>query len=501
MRLLICILSSLLLFLNSCAHKKKKEGGMVEDLETLLIVPMENRVRKLPDRSQKSRIVEKFKKLDKRGPIFFFIVDTLRNEYVTEEYAPFLMKDFSKEAFRAKLMGGATATQHGTFGLIHSLPSFLTMEEVLDLPPKGDDAALAFRIFKKLGYDLYALGFNYNTCSKKSPQKGRWHASLQSYWGVNTRLNKTCEKHEEFLKGIDSIDYNDYFDGEVFDKALFLARNYPDNFYYMHLEAPHDFYSWPDSIRPSDPFLRSWVFSDENDSRNSLLSQYKNAYSASIRGLDLGFKNFVASLKKSGIYEDSTIVIVGDHGESLADVYVAPTKRMHFKNGVINAHGGALVKHQIETTAFFKFPKALQTELRKKDRQETIAAIDVMPTLFEALGYEAGKYDLAKLMLGESMFSKNSGERSFLSAMPNGSKPTNHMVMINSDTKVFIRMSEDKFFDQDYFEVIQILDPDDKALPPSHPYVELMKAHNHEKLRKEIKEDFSEALSLLFSEW
>jgi choline-sulfatase len=139
--------------------------------------------------------------------------------------------------------------------------------------------------------------------------------------------------------------------GEVVAHALAWLNQHPRGPYFMwvHLYDPHDPYV------PPEPYL----------------SRYKSApYDGEIAYADSAVGKFLDQLRKRGLYENSVIAVMADHGESLGD---------HGED----THGIFLYDETIHVPLLFKLPREHFGGQRIDSRVELV---DVLPTILQAVG-------------------------------------------------------------------------------------------------------------------
>lgn len=107
---------------------------------------------------------------------------------------------------------------------------------------------------------------------------------------------------------------------EVFDHGLEdLQRGQGRTFLWMHLGAPHTPYFDVPAARaldPGDPGQYPKVTWDGVSSADpALLAHYQDVYEHYLHFADAQFGRFLGELKAKGLYDDSLIVLTGDHGE------------------------------------------------------------------------------------------------------------------------------------------------------------------------------------------
>lgn len=131
-------------------------------------------------------------------------------------------------------------------------------------------------------------------------------------------------------------------------------------FLYLHYLDPHDPYTPPEKYdRFSGP-----VSYREHDPRTL---KFVNAYDGEILYMDAAIGSLLEHLKKRGLYDNTHIVIVGDHGEQFKE-------RGHL------GHGFQLHNEEIHVPLIVKAPGGGRTI------DYTVSTVDVFPTLVELAG-------------------------------------------------------------------------------------------------------------------
>ncbi len=135
-------------------------------------------------------------------------------------------------------------------------------------------------------------------------------------------------------------------------------------FMWLHLFDPHTPYD------PPEPFKRRYS---------------RNPYDGEVAFLDMQVGRFVDRLRELGLLERTVIAVVGDHGEGLGDhgesthsllIYESTTRVPMIFHSPAIIHKGQVVRGRVAAT------------------------VDVVPTLLDLLGLDAGRHD------GESLLKK-----------------------------------------------------------------------------------------------
>jgi len=116
----------------------------------------------------------------------------------------------------------------------------------------------------------------------------------------------------------------------------------------------------------------------------------KQVYDLKVRDADERLGSFITRLKTLGVYDNSVIIIVSDHGDEFME-----------HDGL--DHGATLYQEQLHVVSLIRFPGYG----RRQDIRTPVRTIDVFPTVFDALGLEgparADGVSLLPLLRGEKL--------------------------------------------------------------------------------------------------
>ncbi len=165
-------------------------------------------------------------------------------------------------------------------------------------------------------------------------------------------------------------------------------------FAYFHFLQPHKPYDAPPryagEIRPSGAKCScsgvgcpcgtaSWellgsLFDSGNatgKATQSTVEHLKARYRANLRYLDDGIDELFRSLRRSGLWSESLIVLLSDHGDAFF-------KHQRF------GHNRTLYDDMVRIPMMIKFPSSLDVQPRRL--ANLIETVDVLPTVFDSLG-------------------------------------------------------------------------------------------------------------------
>ncbi|TGM63763.1 sulfatase [Leptospira meyeri] len=163
--------------------------------------------------------------------------------------------------------------------------------------------------------------------------------------------------HNSFQVGMDIVDTE-----VLTNKAIEFVSEYKDKPYFLHfnLNTPHASYSPP----PQDmAAVRSIVPSDVFYKYESPVQRYLGE----MHYTDREIGRLVDALKKEGVYEETMIIVTGDHGELFSPHH---DYSYHFIMQTRFGHGETHYDEEINVPYFIKLPKSLieslESDLAKK---------------------------------------------------------------------------------------------------------------------------------------
>lgn len=145
---------------------------------------------------------------------------------------------------------------------------------------------------------------------------------------------------------------------EVTKRSIELLDNFKQKkfFIWVHYFDPHAPYSPPLKYR----------------------QKYTNAYAGEVAFVDDEIGNLFSFLKKNNLYDNSLIIIIGDHGESLGE---------HGENG----HGYFLYNTTLKIPFIIKFP---HSQFKNKIISQEVITLDIFPSLCNFLNYDCSSFNL-----------------------------------------------------------------------------------------------------------
>ena len=193
-----------------------------------------------------------------------------------------------------------------------------------------------------------------------------------------------------YPRGIPSVKSDNYFLLEqAIDWLGALVENVPQPFFsYFHLMPPHAPYKthrdfngrfqkddWKPVPKPLD------IFGDRADSRYEEIWKRRTSYDEFILYADREFGRFIDNLEKSGLLENTWVILTSDHGEM-------------FERGV-QGHFTPLLYQPVIRVPLMIFEPGRKT---RTDIYSNTSAVDVLPTLLQVTGQKSAEWTEGKIL-------------------------------------------------------------------------------------------------------
>ncbi len=190
----------------------------------------------------------------------------------------------------------------------------------------------------------------------------------QGYQTAGVSANPWIGQGFGYTQGFDYFYSPGHITGaQVNEKAFGLIDKWrsPDKplLLYLHYIDPHDPYSAP---KPFKNFFKGKIADDRyNDEAQDLIARYDSE----IRYVDNQIGELFNKLKASGLYDDSVIVLISDHGEQ-------------FWERGNHGHGLALFNEELRVPFVLRMPGGKSAETI----EEPVSSVDLYPTLLDLIG-------------------------------------------------------------------------------------------------------------------
>ena len=322
----------------------------------------------------------------KHPHIILVIIDALRADRVNAELMPSLHQFQGDNLSFDDTLSNGTSTHHSMFSMYYARPGY-EREKFHAMGWRHGSPML--RVLQRAGYSISVFG---DPLLYGCPSPYNWE-STASAWS-ETSQNDLLHGHGQTLlkrcpPSIDrpAIPQNTH-DIDSLAVQQFLAAIGADTssseapgLYVVHLDSAHSVYGY----NPASPRLKKPGFAERADGggffRQDMsmapqeIEHVVNAYDNGVMSVDENFGNLVAGLRRMDLYEDSIVVVLSDHGESL------PTLDSPRNWG----HGWRALRDEAHHVLTYRFPHGWRAPYDARVGGQ----VDVFPTLFDYIELRA----------------------------------------------------------------------------------------------------------------
>lgn len=365
--------------------------------------------------------------------VFLFMLESVRAGFVTPETAPNMTR-FGDENLRFRhAWSNSNATMHGWYSVFHSHYPFY-WHRYLTRP--SFEGATTLRIIRNLGYQLAVFS-----------------SAEFNYWGYDRTVFgdgfKLVDKREDFSK-LPQVDA----DQHTVDSAIGYLDHLPERaFVSIFLESAHHDYEWPKDRPPKfTPVAAGFDYTRVRYPADEL-EAVKNRYRNAINYVDEQVGRFIDELKRRGLYESSTIILIGDHGEEFME------------HGRIT-HASNLFEPQITPVFLMRLPGRGPALI---DR--SISQMQILPTVIDELGY----HPPSQLFDGQPLFAEQKEPPFQLISNVRSADAPHRFVIHLGDRKLFFELDEDDPYHSPSLYPTRMTDGEDRDIPFKSSGPELLK--------------------------
>ena len=417
-------------------------------------IPIKKPLLNVPEKAEWTNFIANAQiRSPRKNNIVLIWLDTIRKDYVREDLTPNLFQ-FSRESlgFRRNFASG-TATRASGFSLWNSRAS--TEWKHFRNKGYGASGSLNLNVLDKLGYDVQAYASVLPVIDENLfLDSGQYLVDADEVFpnvcgeGVLLHRRVFDFKKPVAVRRVDSSrcmslkTFNDLpfieLDKRVVNIFLEDLRSYQSQGQasFIWLTGAHTPY-----IPDPDRMIREPAFSP----KSSLLTQqtqewldwfYRdgvrhpdwvaNSYANAVASVDRQLGRILRGLKESGLYDESIVVVMSDHGESLFE-------NSHF------GHGGPPMLKLVDAPLYIKFPRSQKVQVPV--RSYIASHVDVFPSIFDYLGVDFGASRYQTLVSGLSIFKDKHTCK--ISSEPNGyGYSTIEFSFLSKDKKLRVRFEK-----------------------------------------------------------
>ena len=321
-----------------------------------------------------------------RPDIFVIMVESLRQDAISEKHAPFLTEFRDHECQPlGRTFSSSNATSLAWYGLFHGVPPiFWCGDKARTNEEGGLPTPPWFALLQSAGYRT-----EIRTASDLAFQN-----LGDTSFGSDRSVYQALSHYSR-----EGIHWEDYYDDipkieeKAFSAVLSSLGSAPTggNFHFIALDSTHWGYRWPGTFTP--PYRDFFdgnsppAYPKEND-----LRMMKNRYHNSVAWVDYQIEGFANKLRAMGRYENSLIIVTGDHGEEF-----------HENGGWF--HSSSLLPPQTQVPILIKWPADVRTH-----PQTSASHLDLLPSLRGLFGLRPDS-----ALPGRSLLKREQKERTQIS--------------------------------------------------------------------------------------
>lgn len=324
---------------------------------------------RIPAEAQVGKVLNAYQQsADATPSIFLFIVESLREDFVERATAPHLYSFKQENTHLAWTLSNSNATQLSWFSIFYSKwPFFFETYK----PSQWKSGSIPLQALKKLGYSIHVY----------TSARLQYYQMDEILFGAGRNLMDSY--YESYSPDIAPAES----DRRALEKLAADLKAAPckgARLNIIFLDATHFDYSWPKSnmtmFQPCDPinYLSATL-------SKSCTTPIKNRYKNALHYIDFLIGNLFEDLKRLQLWEQSAIVVTGDHGEEF------------YEQGHL-FHASNLSLPQLRVPIYYKFPAQENPSLPLRT---STSHIDIFPTLLHYLSKNTAVQELVE---GESIF-------------------------------------------------------------------------------------------------
>jgi hypothetical protein len=363
-----------------------------------------------------------------RPNIFLFIVESIREDFITPKVTPHLHAFKKQNLSCDTTLASANATHCSWFSIFHSQFPFYWKEESQKDNKLG---SFPLRLIKQWGYQIHVVS-----------------ASHLEYY----RMDEILFGKDRILA--DSFDFfphvhatkphqSDKAAIEHLENSLASLSDKVPHLFVIFLDSSHFDYSWPEEFSLFEPAAKRINYL-KTSWNHSEIEGVKNRYRNALCHIDHLFGKFEKALKRHSQKDNSIVIFTADHGEEF-----------HEKGYLF--HGSHLSKEQSVIPLYLHVGTSIETPNTAPPKIGS--HIDIFPTLFHLL---LGKECHDPSMQGQSFFKKDRTPYAFTARYNAGRTPFEFFIH-NGQKKLTLQFSNRSHpATCQELNVISISNPDDQ---------------------------------------
>jgi uncharacterized protein len=339
--------------------------------------------------------------------VFLFIVDSLRDDAVSQDVAPNLLELKRRALPVSAGVAASNVTHISWFSILHAVNPIFWSVEAHQAHSAG---AVPLRALSQAGYRIRALA-----CPSLL-----YFGFARSVFGDDNRLADWAVGQEDWLRSNPDAE-----EGELDERVMERLNTELDGldpesraFYLVLLNAPHHDYTWPRDYEPEfTPFMpKVPLLATSITSEN--VEQLRNRYKNAVHSTDRLLGQFLRRLSSRGLMDSSVIVVTGDHGEEFLET------------GHL-AHSSNLDRFQTRVPIVIAIPPSITGPV--PPAAGLASHVDIMPTVLDAVGLG----QVVRVLGGRSLLSDAGEPQAAFCAMASSYSPS-HVLVDSGNEKLLI---------------------------------------------------------------
>jgi glucan phosphoethanolaminetransferase (alkaline phosphatase superfamily) len=235
--------------------------------------------------------------------IVIYIIESIPVDYINQEDTPNIFQFRAQARNFKNAFAPSNSTHNSVFSIFTGVSPFRFVEVTRDLPWK---ASPPVQVFKDLGYKIRLFNTEpyYEYLNVLKAAFGPNYESVDEKFTLKT-YKAAPDRDQNLLRGM--------------HHSLEQNAGAGRNVFVVFLDSTHHNYFFPDSFnRKKIPLIEEfnylkWDYSPDD------LQLIRNRYITSLRFMDSIVGESLETLKKLGVYDNSTIALVADHGEEFME--------------------------------------------------------------------------------------------------------------------------------------------------------------------------------------
>ncbi len=357
-------------------------------------------------RSLDSRAFSPVRKPD----IYLFIVESLREDFITKENAPHLNTFKNDNVHFDLALANANATQISWFSIFYSKFPFYWGKIN---PENWKGGSVPLRLLKQMGYKIHAF----------SSARLAYYQMDHLIFGEAKYLADTLfmPDEEEFIEPYQ----RDQITMEMLMKEANNPKASTGRVFLVFLDATHLDYSWPKEsfslFHPYEEKINYFKAALTNQGLDGIKNRYRN----SLNFVDDLIGQFFTALHSTQRGKESVVVITGDHGEEF------------YEHGHL-FHASSLTHQQTHVPLYYRF--GTNQQVGKKQRCSMTSHMDIFPSI---LHYVVGENVFEEVLQGQSIF-KTDRWPYVVAARFNASRSPYEFFIHNGQQKMVARFNDER---------------------------------------------------------